>query len=251
MSEPVSDRPRQGDRRPTEEAVPPRWGLGDAAAGFLVGLVLSATLASLWLGATGQEELSLGGQAVSELGLWAGLVGTVVLASKRKGTGRLDEDFGFAGRWTDVGLGVVAGFLSQVVLLPAVAFALRPFVGEPDVSGPAKELFDKASGISSAVLVLFVVVGAPVVEELFFRGLLLRALERRVGTAGAVVLSSVLFGMAHPQPLPAKALALVMISLAALGAVLAVLAVRTRRLGAPIVAHAAFNAWTAIELLTR
>ncbi len=89
------------------------------------------------------------------------------------------------------------------------------------------------------------------VEELFFRGLLLRALQRRVGTVGAVVLSSVLFGLAHPQPLEAAALALVMISLAALAVVLATLVVKTGRLGPAILAHAAFNAWTAVQLLTR
>lgn len=246
-----ADRPVEGDPRPTRAAVTPRWGLGDAAAGFLVGLVLSAVVALIWTGATGDEELSLGGQALSEIGLWAGLVGCVVVASKYKGSGRLDRDFGFAGRWVDVPLGVVVGVLSHEVLLPAIAFLLRPLLGEPDVSGPAEELFEKASGVSSAILFLFVVVGAPLVEELFFRGLVLRSLQRRVGAVGAVVLCGVLFGLAHPQPLEAEALALIMISLAALGAVLAAVAVRTARLGAPIVAHAVFNAWTAITLLTR
>ncbi len=52
------------------------------------------------------------------------------------------------------------------------------------------------------MLVLVAVVFAPLVEELFFRGLLLRSLQRRVGTGRAVALSSVLFGLAHPQPLP-------------------------------------------------
>jgi membrane protease YdiL (CAAX protease family) len=99
--------------------------------------------------------------------------------------------------------------------------------------------------------VLFVAVGAPIVEELFFRGLVLRSLERRFGSTWAVALSSVLFGLAHPQPLPAKALVLVMVSLAALGALLATLAVRTGRLGPSIVTHAVFNGWTVLFLVLR
>ena len=244
-----AERPPEGDNRPVAGAAEPRWGLGDAAGGFLVALVLSFTLASIWLDATDKEELSLGGQALAELGLWAGLVGCVVFASKRKGRGRLDADFGFAARWVDVPLGAVVGVLGQVVLVPTVAFLLRPLLGEPDVSGPAEELFEKTSGFSTVVLFAFVVVGAPLVEELFFRGLLLRAFWRRFGSTAAIVASAVLFGLAHPQPLSVKGLALLMITLAALGVVLAVLTVRTGRLGAAILAHAAFNGWTATELL--
>ena len=252
MSDPVpSHRPADGDPGPSAPPVRARWGLGDAAAGFLIGLVLSAVLASAWLGATGQDDLSLGGQALSELGLWAGLAGCVVFASRRKGSGRLSRDFGFAGRWIDLPVGVAVGLLTQEVLLPLLEVVLRPVLGEPDVSGPVEELFDKASGVSTAVLVLFVVVGAPVVEELFFRGLLLRSFLRRFGAAAAILLSGVLFGMAHPQPLEAAGLALVMISLAVFAVVLGILVVRTGRLGPAIVAHATFNLWTALDLLTR
>ena len=91
-------------------------------------------------------------------------------------------------------------------------------------------------------LVLTAVVGAPIVEELFFRGLLLRSLEHRLGAGWAVGGSSVLFGLAHPNDLPAAGVALVMTSLAVLALVLALLVVRTGRLAAAIVAHAAFNA---------
>ncbi len=246
------DSPADGHDRPAQAAaLAPRWGLGDAAAGFLVALLLSAILAGVWTGATGEEELSLGGQALAELGLWTGLVGCVVLAAKRKGSGRLDTDFGFTARWVDVPMGAVVGALAHEVLVPIVAFLMRPLVGEPDISGPAEELFEKATGLSAAILVLFVVVGAPLVEELFFRGLVLRSLQRRVGAVAAILLCGVLFGLAHPQPLDADALALLMVSLAAFGAVLAVLAVRTGRLGAPIVAHATFNAWTAVFLLAK
>jgi membrane protease YdiL (CAAX protease family) len=80
-----------------------------------------------------------------------------------------------------------------------------------------------------------VAVVAPVVEELFFRGLVLRSLERRVGTAWAVVGSAVAFGLAHFELLQLPALV-------GVGVVCGVLAVRTGRLGPGIFVHAAFNA---------
>jgi membrane protease YdiL (CAAX protease family) len=245
-----SEGPAEGERRLPPAAARRWWGLGDAAAGFAIGLVLSAVVATVWLAATGDDELDLGGQALSQLGLWAGMLGCVVWASRRKGSGTLAGDFGFVGRWVDVVVGVVVGLLCQLVLVPVVAFLMRPFLGRPDISGPAEDLFEKAEGPATPILVLFVVVGAPVVEELFFRGLVLRSLERRFGALAAVLVSSAVFGMAHPQPLETKGLVLVMITLTALGCVLGALVVRTGRLGPSILAHATFNAWTAALLLT-
>jgi membrane protease YdiL (CAAX protease family) len=233
-----------------EDLTRPRWGLGDAVGGVVAGLVLSSALASIWLAAhSGAKDVSLGGEGLAQLGLWTGLLGAVFWASRRKGAGTLAEDFGFAIRPIDVPMGVAAGVLAQVALVPGIALLLRPLLGRPDVSGPTKDLVNSAYGVGIPFLILFVVVGAPVVEELFFRGLVMRSLDRRFGPVGAVIVSSALFGLAHPQSLAAGGVALVMISLAAFGAVLAVLALRTGRLGASIIAHATFNAWTIFFLL--
>lgn len=236
----------------TDQSQPtaPRWGLGDAFAGFAAGIVLSGIIASVWLAAhKGAKDLSLGGQGLAEIGLWVGLAGSCVVAARLKGSGRISEDFGFRGRPSDLGLGLVVGVLAQAVMLPVIALVLRPLLGNPKVSGPVQDLIDAAHGPGLVVLILFVAVGAPVVEELFFRGLVLRSLSRRFGDVPAIVMSGILFGLAHPQPLSFKAQVLVMVSLAALGVVLATLAVRTGRLGPTIVAHATFNAWTLVVLL--
>jgi membrane protease YdiL (CAAX protease family) len=79
------------------------------------------------------------------------------------------------------------------------------------------------------------------VEELFFRGLVQRAVARRFGRVAAIGASAVLFGLAHFELLQLPALIL-------FGVVLAVLADRTGRLGPGIVAHAAFNAVTVLTL---
>ena len=66
----------------------------------------------------------------------------------------------------------------------------------------------------------------------------------------AIVGSSVFFGLSHPQDLPAAAQAVIMVSLAVFGAALATLAVKTRRLGPGIVAHATFNLISLVWALT-
>ena len=222
----------------------PRWGLGDAAAGMLAGLLFSSVVASIWLGVTGDEELTLGGRAVSQLGLWAGLGGSVVWASSRKGTGRLADDFGWRIRPADLVVGVVCALLAHAFLDLVVARLLGPVLGDPDVSEPVEELVEAAGGVRMVGLLVFVSVGAPIVEELFFRGLLLRGLQRRFDDRVAIALSAVLFGLAHIQALALGALVLVVVSLILLGAALAVLTVRTGRLGPSIVAHSVFNAFS-------
>jgi len=87
-------------------------------------------------------------------------------------------------------------------------------------------------------------VGAPIVEELFFRGLLQRALLHRFGTVPSIVGSAVFFGLAHFEALQLPALV-------AFGIVLAVLAHRTGRLGPGMFAHGAFNAVTVLTLTLR
>jgi membrane protease YdiL (CAAX protease family) len=55
--------------------------------------------------------------------------------------------------------------------------------------------------IATAWLITFFFVALP--EELFFRGLLMNLLERRIGTRAALIASSVIFGLSHfNKPLP-------------------------------------------------
>ena len=112
-----------------------------------------------------------------------------------------------------------------------------------DVSNEARELVDSASGLGIVVLVLVVCVGAPFAEELFFRGLLLRAAERRFGTRrGARRRSTVVFGLAHLQGIQLPALLV-------FGFVAGILTVRSGRLGPAIACHIGFNSWTVVQLL--
>jgi membrane protease YdiL (CAAX protease family) len=97
-------------------------------------------------------------------------------------------------------------------------------------------------GWQITVLVLFLAVGAPLVEELFFRGLLLRSLTRWLGPVAGIVGSALVFGLAHFELLQLPALIL-------FGLILGTFAYRTGRLGPGIVAHAAFNAVTVLTIV--
>jgi membrane protease YdiL (CAAX protease family) len=224
----------------------PRWGLGEVAVGMLLSQAASFVVSVLVFAAAGWTsiaEVPLWAGAVLQVPLWAGWTVAVVLAG-RKGGGWV-RDFGFHLRPIDAPVGLGLGVAMQLVVLPLVYVpVLRILDRSPEeLSAPARELTDKAQGpVGWAVLTLIVVVGAPVFEELFYRGLLLGALRKRGhSTAASVLASSALFAAMHLQSLQFLGLFL-------LGAVLSLLVVRTRRLGPAIMAHAGFNATTVLVL---
>jgi hypothetical protein len=221
----------------------PRWGLGDAAVGLLVGWVATAVVVSLWVSAGGNEptQTSLGALAAGEAALWLGLLGVPIVASKRKGSGSLATDFGFAFRWTDPLVGLPIGVVCQLVLVPLIYLPLQQFVSKHDLEEPVRRVTDSAHGGGYIALTIVVVVGAPIVEELFFRGLVLRSLQRRFGDTWAIIGSALVFGLAHFEWLQLPALV-------ALGVILGVMAVNTKRLGLSIFTHAGFNLVTMIAL---
>jgi membrane protease YdiL (CAAX protease family) len=145
-----------------------------------------------------------------------------------------------------VPVGLLAGFAAQVVLLLLLSAVYHLLGIDIDKVGQTAE--DLTEGATDAVgvvlLVLIVGLAAPVFEELFYRGLWLRSVERRAGTAVAVVVSSLLFGLVHFEPYDLPALV-------GFAVVAAVLTVRTGRLGPAIWAHVAFNITAVVGLLAQ
>jgi membrane protease YdiL (CAAX protease family) len=177
---------------------------------------------------------------VLQIPLWVGLVGALVVVSKHWGTGHPRRDYGLRFLPIDV-IGVPIGVLTQLVFVQALYWAL-PFIDRDEVSEVAESLTNRAEGWGVVLLATLVVVGAPLVEELFFRGLVLRAIQSRYSDWLAVVGSAVLFALVHFQLVQLPALLL-------FGLIVGYLALRTRRLGMSIFAHAGFNATTIVYLL--
>ena len=216
------------------------WGLGHALVGWLLSFVASTLFAVTAVSITGAPTASVGVLIAGQIGLWLALVGVPVFASHTKGTGSLRDDFGFTAAWRDL-WGLPIGVGCQVVLIPVIYVAVEALFGDLDVEGPARELADRARGPAYLVLAVLVTVVAPVVEEIFYRGLMLRAAINRLGVPVGVVFTSFVFGISHFQLVQLP-------GLFAFGVVLAVLSVRSGRLGLPIAAHVAFNAVTIVVL---
>lgn len=195
-------------------------------------------------GWTTSSDVPLWAGAVLQIPLWGGFLTAVVLAGRNKGHGVV-RDFGFRFEWLDAPVGLVIGVVMQLLVLPVLYLPVLWLLDQSsdDLSRPARELADKAQGpVGWIVLTLIVVVGAPIVEELFYRGLLLRSLQKRgIPDVWSCVICAAVFAASHLQ-------ALQFVGLFAIGLVLSYLAVRTGRLGPSICTHAAFNA-TSVVLL--
>lgn len=103
---------------------------------------------------------------------------------------------------------------------------------------PIEEYFKNAA--SGYALALFGILVAPFVEELFFRGFLYPALERWVGVAAGLVLTSAAFSLLHGGQLGeawAPMLVLFLVS-----AVLTAVRIRTRSVATCVLVHMGYNA---------
>ena len=99
----------------------------------------------------------------------------------------------------------------------------------------AQDLFNNATGPWLIVLILVVVIGAPFVEELVYRGFIQSGIKNRLGSKVAVVITSVWFAAVHLQLVEFP-------GLLAFALILGFCFHRTQRIGMSIVAHVAFNA---------
>ena len=228
-------------------ARPVRWGMGDAAGGWFLAQVCGVITGSLALALSGVDDsdrLSLGWLAVGQLGLWLGFVVAAWSAARFKGNGVV-QDFGVRGRPWDAGVGLAVGVATQLVVLPLVYLPIFILFDKDsgDVEEVARNLTDRATDpLGVLLLVLIVGIGAPIAEELFYRGLVFRSIENRYGTWPGVVVSGLVFGASHFQLLTLPGLAL-------FGGILAYLTHRTGRLAPAIFAHMAFNMLTVIFLV--
>lgn len=151
----------------------------------------------------------------------------------------------------DLGLHAGSGALKETALGPVGYLAAMPLVIVAalvvylvstmtglDVSEGVHPIAPIVAGGDPWVIVgalLLAVVGAPLIEELMFRGYLYSALRARLGPVASVMLSSAFFAGIHPQGIIGFPL------LFTIGAALATLREWRGSLIAPILAHACTN----------
>ena len=242
------------------------WGPGEVALGWiaaqLVGVAAFGAVVALgfsliapqrpggFLGrAVGQnrdggefvdDALPLAWQMLLQVPGWIVMLGVAWVFAGVAGKAR--PGWNIAGEPLDVVRGIVAGFLLQIPIVGIVVWLQSLVVGESE-SFRAQALVDSIDGpLDLVVLILIVAVGAPLVEELFYRGILQRSLVDRFGPVIGIGIASLVFGAVHfswAELLP----------LTVVGAGFGILAHRYGRLLPAIIAHMMFNSMVLIILL--
>jgi membrane protease YdiL (CAAX protease family) len=235
----VSTPPLPLDTRVSELAEDPgrTWGLREAVLGILaVPVVFAVTIAVL------SVVPEVPGPVATGLAT-AGLAVLTVLLGRRaaRESGGWERALGFdLPEWSDTRR--VLGW--ALLLFVAQSVVVISLVQLPALSGATADnssfLRDEPLASLLAFAVLAAVV-APVLEELLFRGLVLRGLMLRIGFWPAALVSSACFGLFHAQSLSRDSVAVVAAT-SVFGVGLCVLTRRTGRLGPGLGVHALRNA---------
>lgn len=169
-------------------------------------------------------------------------------ATRRWGSGHPVADVGARPTWSDLGWGPVVWLAAVAIQVAIGALVLSfdiPISNNTD--GIAELQADRSYVIA---LVVTAVIAAPLVEEMVFRGLVMRSLLSRVGPAVAIPVQGVLFGVAHIDPVRGVGNIGLALVLSGVGCTFGGFAYMLRRIGPTIVAHALFNGVVMILVLT-
>lgn len=139
----------------------------------------------------------------------------------------------------DVLVGIPLGIFGQLILVNLVNWPLSQLFPDTfsfdDVSKRAQDIVATAPGLWILVLILIVVVGAPIVEEIVYRGCLQAGLISSAGRNIGIVVTAAIFAAIHLAPVEFPGLFVFAL-------LLGIAREKTGTLGLPIVTHFAFNA---------
>ena len=178
------------------------WGIPDVVVTGGLWFFFSLLSAGVVLVLFGEQSLTEPPPAALLLLLsvpWLGLAGWPLLVSWWRGNGPV-IDFGYTWRLSDLGWGVLYG-MAALAGSALIAVATTAAFGDFD-SAVGELVSDDASLAFLIVFGILVGIGAPLVEELAFRGLLFGALaKRRLAPWVTIVLSGVVFALFHFEPI--------------------------------------------------
>lgn len=228
-----------------------RWGFRQVVLGFAifaVCIVLSIVAARSLVIETNDENAVGAFTFIASMLAYAALTGVIAYAARKRGIGTLAADFGLRFRWVDLAIGLGLGVALRIAYLFIAAVVIGASGHVPERGNfevPAAPLWVI---LNAVVLVVFV---APLVEELFFRGLVLRATRNRVLRHGGsatraavlgVAVSGLGFALLHLYESPDGIFLIILgINTLLVGLANGVITVATGRLGGAIVTHAVFN----------
>ncbi len=196
------------------------------------------------LGYSGADAVPTWVLALSALTLWGPYIGVLMWVSKRQGSGNFAQDFAVRFQAKDL-WGIPLGMASQLLLVVLVTLPFQlmfpSLFNKEAVEKRANDLFDAAQGAWIVLLFVIVVICAPLVEEIVYRGFIQHNLAAAYGARISLFLASFWFAAVHLQLAEFP-------GLFAFALVLGLCFSRTKRLGLSIVTHVSFNA-TAITVM--
>ena len=204
--------------------------LGVLVASLLVGRTIGGVVAVIGPDVVGFIVAVVLGYAPSVVWAW--------YVMRRWGHGS-PSAVGWRFRWADLGWGPLTWLSAvgcQLVMYGVVVLFHIPLSSNvEDVSDP------DITRAYQIVTVLAAVLAAPVVEELVFRGLIMRGFLSRMSAIPAIALQGLLFGFAHSDPTRGAGNLGLGLVLSAVGVALGTSAYLLRRIGPTVIAHAIFN----------
>ena len=230
----------------------PRFGLELGAAGIVATVLLVVGLNSLFSrGVVVDQQL---GTLLSYLAAWVPLLGAVLIFCFGFGTRSLVRDIGLRFRPLDLLWGLTVGVLARVFA------TIVEIAGYGQMGSAGATLGEPVRDLWWLLLVLLApVVISPFIEEMFFRGLVLRSVQgaasgrtvsRSVAAGTAVVVSAAVFALVHVIETGSMTATVVIgVSTFLFGLGAGALTVVTGRLGGAIVAHVTFNALVVMPAL--
>lgn len=254
----------------SDKRVRPWWGMGDIlwllpimAVVFVVSIAIIGVLASI-------EGISLSDLSDPDTTLPGSMIviptliqqfswfGWPFVVSRWKGLGPA-ADWGWSFKPADLGIGLGTAMIA-LFAAGAVSAGTSALVGlEDDAAAENTALVSDLEGSPWLWGVLFlVVIGAPFAEEVLFRGLIMRAVAKRLGIVAGVIASLLTFVPIHfadggiitdGTPAITDGQIVLWATIAALGLVLAIVTVVTERLAAAIIAHMGINSIGALGAL--
>ncbi|MGH1505604.1 MAG: lysostaphin resistance A-like protein [Acidimicrobiales bacterium] len=236
----------------------PWWGLGDVVIGAVLAVVASfviATVVGLALADfdDGVDQIEALGSdpAVLALGLLAQQATQAawpVIVARWKGFGVV-RDFRWQFKWRDLLIGPL-GAVVAIGLATVAAETVSRLLDVSDDDATNTEILTDFEGTPWFwVFVFAVAIGAPIAEELFFRGLTLRAIQKRWGLSAALFGSTIIFTVPHYSGGGWGGAAVIFTAIGVVGLVFGVLAIQTGRLGPAVIAHVVFNSFTVVVLI--
>jgi len=233
---------------PFEHAPPPPrrpvWGWEDVAV--LTGAVLPAFFVGMglmrllrWLAPTPFQATAVT-TLTFQLFVYALLVGALFFLVSWKYGEPVWPALGFKFAFR----GAILSFLAGPVLAVGISL-LGVAIHTPEVRDPIREMITGRASL--ALVMIFGVLIAPFVEELFFRGFLLPLIARSIGPWPSIVSTAILFALPHGAQNEWAWQQLVLIAMA--GVAFGFVRVRTGATSASFLMHASFNATQFLSFL--